>query len=67
LEKGSASPDASQQDINQSIRHRYQDMLESLFVKRRFSFFSQGFAHFLAQSAGAALGRAETMWPSGIY
>lgn len=48
-----------------NIEARYKDMFETLFVKRRFEFFGDGFAGFLP-NVGSAMGRAETIKAHGL-
>ncbi len=48
----------------QTIEERYRQMLETLFVERRFEFHNRGFAEFLT-SGNTALGRAETITTVG--
>jgi NAD-dependent SIR2 family protein deacetylase len=59
---GEASPEPKSGTI---IEARYKAMFEMLFVKRRFTFFGDGFADFLT-NIGAAMGRAETISAHGI-
>jgi hypothetical protein len=49
-----------------NIETRYKSMFEKTFVRRRFNFSDEGFAHFLS-NIGSAMGRAETISTHGIF
>jgi hypothetical protein len=51
---------------SQTVDARYRDMLETIFVERRFQFYSRGFADFLLSGTNA-MARAETIGTQGLY
>ena len=59
---GEASPEP---EPKANIEARYRNMFETLFEKRRFKFFGDGFASFL-MNIDSAMGRAETIRAHGL-
>jgi hypothetical protein len=60
-----AGESSSEPESRTNIEARYKSMFETLFVKRRFKFFGDGFAGFLMNIADA-MGRAETIRAHGL-